>query len=108
MGRIMSRGLGKIQRAILAVLGTRDGYKWLDGGTPVTELTVRVYHPERFDHGECDSWDYTRSEYVATHRAVDALERRGLVTTWEYDRDMRLHRRTRGGRTRMRAVRLKR
>lgn len=76
----MSRGLGKTQKLILGIVKKRQDYKL---GIPVTELVVRVYHPERFDPdtGDCYDWTYTQSEYIATHTAVRSLEKRGLVKT---------------------------
>lgn len=84
----MSRGLGKTQRAILDIL---EYYRerW-DGWAGVETLAAQVYHPERWEYEEMVDWSIdpaepyysvTRAEYVATHRAVQSLERRGLVET---------------------------
>lgn len=88
----MSRGLGKIERAILEALKKHnaDGIKhnihneW----EQISSLTLYVYHPDRLEwDGEidfCEDFDdrsYSRAEYVAIHRAVQTLERKGLVET---------------------------
>ncbi len=75
----MSRGLGKIQKAILDVLQQ-------DKEPELTTLTILVFHPEMVnEHGEID-FDWTKkpwvthAEYVTIDRAVRTLERRGMVT----------------------------
>lgn len=75
----MSKGLGKIQRQLLVLIAKKKGK---DGWASVQDLVVKVYHPERFDEvGDCWDWTYSRAEYVTIHRAIDSLERRGLVET---------------------------
>ena len=72
----MSRGRGRVQRAILDVLAQKGD--WVD----MAGLTVYAYHPERFDEtGDCESWSHTHNEFAATHRAVRALELQGLLET---------------------------
>ena len=86
----MSRGLGKVQRAILdEVCGN-----WWD----VWDVIAKALHPERFDGfhpldeyftmirepgevGKLAAWILTRSEYTSALRAIASLERRGLVET---------------------------
>lgn len=86
----MSRGLGKTQRAILDALRTSPS-----GFLEVTDLAARVYHAHIYPADELADRDHdeyrrlyffaheaiTRAEYVATFRAVQQLERRGLVET---------------------------
>jgi len=97
----MSRGRGKVQQAILDVLAKHD---WLD----ITKLVVYVYHPERFDEvGDCDDQSYTHGEFSATHRAVRALELRGLVET-EVETSKQSRKATRDGIQRIKRIRLAR
>ncbi len=86
----MSRGLGKTQRAILDALQASPA-----GFLEVTDLAARVYHANIYPADELADRDHdeyrrlyffaheaiTRAEYVATFRAVQQLERRGLVET---------------------------
>lgn len=107
----MSRGLGKLQRAILAELARDPGHcswhgkkwRWL------VDLIVHCYHPDRFDPvGNCDSYDYTRSEFVSIHRAIQSLERHGLIET-DFDTRGDVYRPNddiRGGISRLKLLRL--
>lgn len=82
----MSKGLGKTQRAILDAL-VGQSY------CTVNDLAARVFHADRYPPAEladsdwleymrqCGTIPVTRSQYVSTFRAVQALERAGLVTT---------------------------
>ena len=103
----MSRGLGRTQRAILEVLEDRGGWESLQA------LAAKVYHPERWEwkgkiyFAEDPSgggYQTTRSEYTATHRAVKALEKRGLVET--RDANYKAWAEGQGGQTRGKEVRL--
>ena len=88
----MSRGLGKVQRAILDKMGG----DWWDA----LDVIAKALHPERFDNegapldeyfrmtdgelrkrGELAAWALTRSEYTSALRAIVSLKRRGLVQT---------------------------
>ena len=90
----MSRGLGKVQRAILDEI-SKDADRWRF----VKDIMVLALHPEHFaddgdplDNNLPGLWDLTRSEYVSGLRAVESLERRGLVQSkivpYEWDRNM--------------------
>jgi hypothetical protein len=63
----MSRGLGRVERAILAALEAPDAYG-LHGRSTRT-LAVQLYgrHP-------------TQAQRAAMHRAISSLARKGLVT----------------------------
>lgn len=70
---------------ILNELKKRDKERWHFIG----DLLVKVYHPERFDEREeCCNYSYTRAEFVSFHRAIQSLERRGLVETTLYKSGM--------------------
>jgi hypothetical protein len=88
----MGKRLGKIQRQILYVLKHRLEDKHCSDWTPVTWLTCFVFHPDRFydDYCKDNYWfsydkgdvnNYSRSEYISTHRAVKRLEEMDLVET---------------------------
>jgi DNA-binding IclR family transcriptional regulator len=63
----MSKGLGKVERAVLEVF-EKDPSGMLDSIT----LTIRV-------HGR----QATQSQYSATRRALNGLQKKGLVTRLE-------------------------
>jgi len=102
----MSRGLGKIQRQIMAIL-EKDWKQHqevvsfmrrpvLYRGIDVKYLTAMVYHPEWFnetgglidyltvDFRAVDIWakyDLPKHEKSSVYRAAKSLEKRGLVET---------------------------
>ncbi len=68
----MSKGLGKIERAILQQL--EKGY------SGVNSLAVEVFHQERkLENGDFTSYDITSAVYKSTLRALNSLERKGLI-----------------------------
>lgn len=85
----MSRGLGKTQRAVLDMLRQHTH------GCEMTELARRVFHPDTYPADELFDADMgehqrqywkvcqltTRAQYVSVFRAVQTLERAGLVET---------------------------
>lgn len=103
----MSRGLGKVQQAILARLADCDGWE------SINSIANMVYHPERyhyqgvyyFSDGDADSYDCTKSETSSIHRSIQKLERSGLVETETQTGDFRAGF-ERGGVTKYKRVRL--
>jgi hypothetical protein len=71
----VSRGLGKVQRAVLDTIRTEPQYPW-----PITELVMHVYHPENVG-SYLHIFTHTNAEHVAVYRAVMSLERKGLIRT---------------------------
>jgi len=65
----MSRGLGKLQKRILRVLGTKK-YK------STTEITKSLYPDVALYRNHCPSYF---SDYINVHQAIKSLERRGLI-----------------------------
>lgn len=64
----MSRGHGRVERAILDHVATTPPLK----GAPMSQLASAVYGVD----------EPTRSQMVSTRRAVRKLESEGLVETW--------------------------
>jgi len=97
----MSRGLGKVQRQIIAILEKHQdwhnafilenpfnifGKPIIDDGVSVKDLAAKVYHPDWFDEkGDMiDYWfldEIPNHEMSSTYRAIKSLEKRGLVET---------------------------
>lgn len=79
----MSKGLGRIERRVLEELEKINGW----GG--IKSFADKIYHGgwngQRYYH--------TKSQYMAVHRAVSSLKRKGLVKT------RRITHKRKGGRT---------
>lgn len=69
----MSRGLGKVQQALIAHLDT-DHWEEID------TLVAHAFYPERADeNGEIWDTTHTQGEHASVYRALRTLEKRGLV-----------------------------
>ncbi len=76
-------GLGKTQSRIMQIL-EEEGKAWgTKGMMGIENLTSKVYYPDL--RGATmwmgDEYPITKSQYNNVHRAVRALEKRGLVKT---------------------------
>jgi hypothetical protein len=99
----MSRGLGRVQRALLAILRAEEEDYQRDGnrGVPVLDhrhrraplldtidLAARVYRVERPQDGE---WIVDNAKVVAVQRALAGLMKKGLVGRRRGFNDGRAH-----------------
>jgi len=80
----MSKGLGKIQRKILEVLGNIDSHwcsakdfaqRWVS----LNILILAVYHAERINPRARVGKEFSNSEHRRIWESVRMLEKRGLV-----------------------------
>jgi len=79
------RPLGKTQKRILEILHrlkNEERSEWVS--THI--LIIMTYNPHQLDSKNPNykgykDYSYNQNEFIATHRAISALERRGLVQT---------------------------
>jgi len=78
----MSRGLGKRQQQIMKVLRSKDN--WQD----ITSLAAYSFYPDKYWYKPDQKYYFdgikewpTYSQIITIHKAVNSLEKRGLVET---------------------------